>query len=68
MTKTRLSREDLVGDGRGRAVGAFAEDAAAELVGVAAGDDVFGRGGNEDVALAGQQFVLVGGLALRRSR
>jgi hypothetical protein len=43
--------EDVVGDGGGGAVGAFAEDAALELRGVAAGDDVLGGGGDEDLAL-----------------
>jgi hypothetical protein len=59
-----LVREDLVGDCGGWAVGAFAEDLTAEAVGVAAGDDVFGGGGDEDLAVVGQELVLVGGLGL----
>src|SRR5438552_6132943 len=42
-----LVREDLVGDGGCGAVGAFAEDLAADAFGVFAGDDVFGGGGDE---------------------
>ena len=57
-----LVGEDVVGDGGGGAVGAFAEDAAVEAVGVPAGDDVFGGRGDEDLAGAGDQLVLVGGL------
>src|SRR5882757_10577886 len=38
--------EDLVGDGGGGAVGAFAEDLAADAFGVLAGDDVFGGCGD----------------------
>ena len=37
---------------------------AADAVGVAAGDDVFGRRGDEDLAVVGEEFVLVGGLGL----
>ena len=59
-----LVGEDLVGDGGGGAVGAFAEDLAADAVGVLAGDDVLGGGGDEDVALVGEELVLVGGLGL----
>ena len=33
---------------------------ALDAVGVAAGDDVFGGGGNEDLAVEGEEFVLVG--------
>ena len=62
MMKTRLVGEDLVGDGGGGAVGAFAEDLAADAVGVLAGDDVFGGGGDEDLAVVGEELVLVGGL------
>src|ERR1700716_3835913 len=40
--------EDLVGHGGGGAVGALAEDLAANAFGVLAGDDVFGGGGDED--------------------
>src|SRR6202789_3324537 len=57
-----LFGEDVVGDGGGGAVGAFAEDAALDLRGVAAGDDVLRRGGDEDVALLGEDAVLVEGL------
>ena len=37
---------------------------AADAVGVLAGDDVLGRGGDEDLALVGEELVLVGGLGL----
>src|SRR5437879_3079608 len=57
-----LVREDLVGDGGGGAVGALAENFAADALGVLAGDDVFGCGGDEDLAVVGEQLVFVGGL------
>ena len=56
-----LVGEDLVGDGRGRAVGAFAEDLAAERSALLAGDHVLGRGGNQDLAVVGEKLVLVDG-------
>ena len=59
-----LVAEDLVGDGGGGAVGAFAEDLAADTFGVFAGDDVLGGCGDEDVALVGEEFVLVGRFGL----
>ena len=55
-----LLLEDIVGDDGGWAVGSFAEDAAVEGCGVLAGDDVFGGGGDEDLAGPGEEFVLVG--------
>ena len=54
--------EDGVGFDGGRAVGAFAEDAALKSTGVAAGDDVLGGGGDEYVARLGEEGVLVEGL------
>jgi hypothetical protein len=59
-----LVGEDLVGDCGCWAVGTFAEDPAADAVGVAAGDDVFGGRGDEDLAVVGDELVLVGGLGL----
>src|SRR5260370_23386611 len=57
-----LVGENLVGDGGGGTVGAFAENLAADAFGVLAGDDVFGCCGDEDLAVAGEECVLVGGL------
>jgi len=62
-----LVGEDLVGDGGGGAVGAFAEDLAADAFGVLAGDDIFCGRGDEDVALVGEELVLVGGFGLAES-
>jgi len=59
-----LVTEDLVGDGGGWAVGAFAEDLATDPFGVFAGDDVLGGCGDEDVALVGEEFMPVGGFGL----
>jgi len=56
--------ENLVGDRGCRSVGAFAENFAADAIGVAAGDDVFGRRGDEDLAVVGEEFVLVGRFGL----
>ncbi len=68
MMKTFLSREDLVGNGGGGAVGAFAENLAAETVGVAAGDDVLGRRGDKDLAGVGEEFSPCRRPRLRRNR
>ena len=43
---------------RGRAVGGFRDDFGFDVLGVVQGDDVFKRGGDQDVALEGQQFVI----------
>src|ERR1700677_4115825 len=59
-----LVGEDLVGDGGGGAVGAFAEDFATDSVGVFAGDDVFSRRGDEDFAVVGEELAGVGGIGL----
>src|SRR5260370_29404079 len=59
--------EGFVGDGRGGAVGAFADNLAADAFGVLAGDDVFGGGGDEDLAVVGEEFVLVCGLGSRKA-
>src|ERR1700677_3317158 len=57
-----LFGEDVVGDHGGGAIGALAEDAAAQVAGVAAGDDVFAGGGDKDLALARDEFSGIGGL------
>ena len=54
-----LRLEDFVSDDCCGAVRALAEDPALELRRVLAGDDVFGRGGDEDLAWPGQQLGLV---------
>ncbi len=56
-----LVGEDFVGHSCCWTVGAFAEDLAANAVGVFAGDDVLGGCGDENVALVGEELVLVGG-------
>ena len=57
-----LAGENVVGDGGGGAVGALAKNAALEFGGVEAGDDVFSRGGDEDVAFLDEDVVLIEGL------
>jgi len=56
-----LVGEDLVGHSGCWAVGAFAENFAAEAIGVAAGDDVLGSCGDENFAVVGDELVFVGG-------
>jgi hypothetical protein len=56
-----LVGEDFVGHSCCWTVGAFAENLAANAIGVFAGDDVFGGCGDENVALVGEELVLVGG-------
>src|ERR1700716_1410279 len=59
--------EDLIGNRSGGAVGAFAENLAADAFGVLAGDDVFSRGRDEDLAVVGEEVVIVGGFGLGES-
>src|SRR5713226_4818005 len=51
-----LVGQNLVGGGGGGAVGALGENPALHAVGVAAGELIFGGGGNEDLAIGDEQF------------
>ena len=64
MMKTRLSARISSAMVGSRAVGAFAENLAADAVGVLAGDDILCRCGNKDLAVVGKQFVLVDSFGL----
>src|SRR5581483_5457698 len=57
--KDALLRQDLVGGSGSRTVGAFAENAALDLSGVAAGDHVLGGRGHQDVAFRNQQLLRI---------
>ncbi len=57
--------QNIVGGGGGGAVGAFRQNLAFDPVGIAAGDLVFGGGGNKDFAIGDQQFGGVLGLGAR---
>jgi hypothetical protein len=58
--------ENLVGNGGGGTVGALAKDFTADSLRILARDDVFGGGGNEDLAVAGEEFVFVDSLGFRK--
>src|SRR5438128_6272734 len=51
-----LIGQNLVGSGGSGAVGALRENPALDAVGVAAGELIFGRGGDEDLAIGDEQF------------
>src|ERR1700720_3953652 len=54
-------RENFIGRSRGRTVGAFHYDFGFDVIGVLAGDDVLGGGGDEDFAVGNQKLFGVGG-------
>src|SRR5207248_329464 len=59
-----LFREDIVGGGGGGTVGAFDQDLCLHALGILASDLVLGGGGDEDLAIGGEQ---VGGGARFRT-
>ena len=63
-----LLRQNLVGDRRGGAVRAFAQDPAAQSVGVLRRDHVLGRGGQQHIALEEHRLLLVDRSRRPRSR
>src|ERR1041385_8810421 len=56
--------ENLVGVRAGGAVGALADDLRLDVAGILAGDDVLGGGGNQHVAVDGEQLAVLNRLGL----